>query len=299
MKTKTVLTVTGVAASLLLVAGCGGEAGPTVGAATATQTPSTSSASPTPSSSTSPSSSASPTSTAISFSPGTCLNDQPSWVTVSCDEPHFYEVAAVVQSSKYDGNLVKRAAYKNSVCDAKVGTYIDGPAYGSLMLGSPLPVAVDPDSSKQIVCVVSQQKGDDSGVVSRTSSAKGALKGTGFYKYQMCLDGKASADADVKLVPCSGPHVSEATYGFIMGKWGDKFPGAASINKTSLDKCKPKDKAYVGGVTRDDISFAQNSSGQGPWEKGHRLTVCFVQVNNGKVSKTMRGIKHKSLSSIR
>ncbi|WP_186526088.1 septum formation family protein [Leekyejoonella antrihumi] len=301
MKSKTVLTVGTSLASLLLVAGCGSGGGPTVGAASGPSAqPSSGGAPGSPSaSSTSPSSSPSPTSTAVSFKAGQCLNDQPSWTDVPCDGPHFYEVASVVKDSKYAGDLVKRAAYRSSVCDEKVGEYLDGPAYGSLLLGAPLPVAADPDNSRQIVCVASQQKADDSGVVARTSSLKGALRGNGFFAYRMCLDGKASSSANVKLVSCTGPHVSEATYGFIMGKWGDKFPGAASINQTSLNTCEAKDKAYVGGVTRDDISFAQNSSGQGPWDKGHRLTVCFVQVNSGTVTGTMRNLRHKSISSIR
>ncbi len=292
---KSALGVATVAASMVLIAGCNSEVGPTVSAPSTTASPSTSVATQAPSES--PTTTASPTNEPISYEVGTCLNDQPEWKAVDCDSRHFFEVSAVVKDSRYAGDLVKRSAYRNSVCDAKTAKYIDGPAYGSMLLAEPLPVAADPDNAKQIVCVVSEHKGDDSGIISRTGSLEGALKGDGFYDYQMCLEGKASA-AEVKITPCDGPHVSEATYGFIMGKWGDKYPGSDKVNKTSLEKCKKYDRKYL-GAERSDISLAQNSSGKGPWDKGHRLTVCFVQVNHGKVTKSLKGIGHKSLSSYR
>lgn len=277
-----------VAASVLLAAGCGGTGGTPASGSTSTGAPSSTG---------SPSrTSAAPA--ALTLHVGQCLNDQPHWQTQPCDAPHFYEVAAVVPSTRYAGDPAKRAAYSNSVCDERGGAYLDGPPYGSLLLSTPLPRDADPQARKQIVCLISHSKPDDSGIVADTHSLKGALAGSGFDRYRLCLADKASGH-DVQVSSCDRPHVSEATWGFIVGSWGEKYPGEKAINKTSLKTCEPKDRAFIGGVDRSDISFAQNSSGKSAWSHGHRLTVCFVQVNHGKVTGTMKNIKHKPLSSIR
>lgn len=209
VKRKTTLSATAVAASALLLAGCNGGGGPTV-SAPSTNAPSatsqTSSASPSESSSSSSPTSSSPTSTATptteeaGYKAGQCLNERPDWEVVPCSEGHYFEVSAVVKSSKYSGDLVKRSAYRNSVCDARTAKYLDGAAYGSLLLGEPLPVAADPKNDERIVCIVAEHKGDDSGIKARTGSLKGAFTDGGFYDYQMCLSNKASGDT-VKISP--------------------------------------------------------------------------------------------------
>lgn len=289
-------------AELVLIAGCGGSGGPSVSAPTGGTTTAsrTSSSAPSPStgSTTSASSTSSDDGEGVDYTKGQCLVDNPEWKAVPCTTSHYYEVTAVVQDDRYKGDLVKRSAYRNWVCDQKADAYLGGTSVASLLLGAVVPPAGDPRGSDRIVCLVYHAKAADKGQVTDTKSLKGALKGKGQFRYRICLAGKASDDA-FHITPCDGPHVSEATGGFSIGTWQTRYPGEDKINKTSLKKCRPKDKAFLGGVVRDDISFAQNSSGDTAWSKGHRITTCFVQVDQGKVTGTMKGIKHKPLSTIR
>lgn len=295
---RRVLATTSAVGSLLLVAGCGGGAGPSVSSPSNPGTSSPQAAATSSVQSPSPSTSASSTRSAPTFHQGQCLNDSPQWTAVPCTDPHGFEVTAVVQDDRYQDDLVKRAAYRTWLCDTKLDGYLGGPASSTLLLAESVPPAGDPDSAEQIVCLVRHARAAATGSVQDTKSLKGVLKGKGRFTYRICLSNKASEDA-FNITPCDGPHVSEATWSFSLGGWKKPFPGEEAINKTSLQRCRSKNKAYLGGVTRSDISFAQNSSGESAWKAGHRITTCFVQVDHGEVTGTMHDLKNGSLADIR
>ncbi len=284
------------AAAAMMVAGCGGAGGPSASAPTSGPTTAPTVSSPPTDTTTSAPETGAPGK--VAYRKGQCLNDSPTWESVPCTSSHYYEVTAVVHDDRYQGDLVKRSAYRHWVCDQKADAYLGGQSVATLLLADAVPPAGDPRSGERIVCLIYHAKPSDTGEVADTTSLKGALKGKGQFTYRICLAGKASDDA-FHITPCDGPHVSEATAGFFIGRWATPYPGEEAINASSLKKCRPKDKAYLGGVVRDDISFAQNSSGDTAWSQGHHITTCFVQVDHGTVDGTMKGIGNKPLSTIR
>lgn len=290
----------------VVLAACGGSGdGPTVKAGqpsttqsstSSTSSETTTSSSSTTESTTSSSSTTSSPSAATDFAAGDCLLNK-SYEKVACTESHDLEVTAVVPNKEYSDDLVKRAALRNYTCQSAAGTYISGPAYGSLWLGEGITPSKDPKSSERITCVVMLYKTDDSGIQTINYSAKDVIKKEGFDKYQFCTSTLPSGDS-VKLTPCNGPHVAESTGGFITGKFGDPYPGLAKHNAAMHAKCRPIAQKYLGAV-RTDIVSSQNSSPESGWKKGVQITSCFVQTNGTKVTKTMKGIGNKPLSSLR
>lgn len=294
----------------VVLAACGGSDGPTVEAGQSSTTQSSTSASSSSSSdttssssstssetSTSSSTSSTTTTTApVDFAVGDCLRNK-TYEKVACTDNHELEVSAVVPNTQYTDDLVKRTALRNYTCLSAAGTYTGGPAYGTLWLGDGITPSKDPKSNERIACVVMLYKNDDSGVQSINYSAKDAIKKDGFDKYQFCTSSLPSGDS-VKLTPCNGPHVAESTGGFMTGKFGDPYPGLAKNNAAMYAKCKPISQKYLGTTTRTDIIPSQNSSPESGWKRGVQITACFVETNGTKVTKSMKGIGNKPLSSV-
>lgn len=226
---------------------------------------------------------------------GQCLRGR-SYERVECTEPHDSEVTAVIANKEYPTDLVKRTALRNYTCINAAATYTGGPAYGSLFLGDGLTPASDPKSSERITCIVRLYKSDDSGAQTVSTSAKDAIKRDGFEKYQFCTSTLPSGDK-VTLTDCKGPHVAESTGGFVTGKFTDPYPGLAKHNAAMHAKCKPLAQKYLGAV-RADIVNSQNSSPASGWAQGIHITACFVETKGTKVTKTMKGIGNKPLSSV-
>jgi hypothetical protein len=227
---------------------------------------------------------------------GDCLRNK-TYEKVACTDNHELEVSAVVPNTQYTDDLVKRTALRNYTCLSAAGTYTGGPAYGTLWLGDGITPSKDSKSNERIACVVMLYKNDDSGVQSINYSAKDVIKKDGFDKYQFCTSSLPSGDS-VKLTPCNGPHVAESTGGFMTGKFGDPYPGLAKNNAAMYAKCKPISQKYLGTTTRTDIIPSQNSSPESGWKRGIQITACFVETNGTKVTKSMKGIGNKPLSSV-
>ncbi|TQJ13971.1 putative regulator of septum formation [Yimella lutea] len=296
------------AAAMLTLSACGGGDAPTIGTGpgtsgngglptSATSTAPSSPASPTASSPTSSSpTSSSPTSEPRTFAAGDCLESSRDPKKVDCSQPHKLEVTAVVPNSEHTGDLVKRASLRNYTCQGEAPKYTGGPAFGTILISDQVGTSADPKSGEQFVCLVAKTTADDSGYESVQGSLKGIVTKEGLAKYAFCTTDKASGDPG-KIIPCTQPHVSESFGGFQNTPFGP-YPGEDKMKKTALDKCRQMGKDFLGS-TRGDIVISQNSSGPNPWAKGTQLTACFVQTDGTKVTKTMKGIGNKPLSSLK
>lgn len=205
---------------------------------------------------------------------------------------------AVKNDNTDSGDLVKRSARQIAVCNTEAAGFLGNPGFGVTRLaGEPLPASVNGKSDEQIVCVAKEFRTSLSGLASPTSSLKGKLKGDGFYKYNLCVKEKASAD-EISFVSCDKPHASESVGGRLNGKAGDPFPGGDKVQSEALKFCQPIGRKFL-GAPRGDIVASQNSGGAAPWGRGQMITGCFVEVKDGTVTKSLRGIKDKPLSEYR
>lgn len=305
------LTVGIAAMALSLTAACGSNDAPTVGGPATTAAPTQSASTPatsseTSSTSTSPSSTAPSTTTTTSaaaknFTVGQCLGDRPAFTEVSCQSGHTFEVVAVIPNADNAGDLLKRSAAGSALCNEAGATYLGSGGFPVTRVDvAPLPTAGDPQAASRYVCVTSDYTPDLKKRNTATiGSAKGKLAGDGFYNYRFCLEKRASQTDDVKVVPCTSPHQSEATGGFLNGKPGQKFPGGAVITSNAMKYCTPVGQKFLGTKTRRDIIVSQNSGGTGPWSRGQMVTGCFVEVTSGTVTKSLRYILAKPLTSYR
>ena len=108
----------------------------------------------------------------------------------------------------------------------------------------------------------------------------------------------AGTSDDVEVVSCKEPHSAEATGAKLNGKPGDTFPGSDKVQSQAVKFCLPLGQKFLGGK-RSDIIASQNSGGSAPWSRGLMVTGCFVEVTNGTVKKSLRGIGNKPLDSYR
>lgn len=301
---KSLSTTVAVSAALLL-SGCGGDSTPNV-IANSTSSSSTSqtssSSSSTSSSSTSSvtsstsSSSSSSSSEAKTYAVGDCFQST-KLDKVDCSKPHKLEVSAVVPNNQYTDDLTKRAALRAYTCQAEQAKYTSGPAFGTILISDDVKPASDPKANEQIVCLVAKTYPDDSGYSFVQGTLKGIVAKEGIDKFTLCTTGKAGTDEIGKIVACNQPHVSEAFGGFQHTPFGP-YPGEDKIDQPALKKCMEMGKNFL-GATRKDIVIAKNSSGKGPWSRGSQLTACFVQTDGTMVTKSMKGIGNKPLSSLK
>lgn len=296
---RNALTIGIAAVALSLTAACNSGDGPTVAGSPSASTPSASTPPTSSASATAPSTTSSWS--AKSLAVGECLTEQPAFALAACESGHTYEVYAVIPNSDNAGDLIKRTAMGNALCQQAAVTFLGSAAFPvTRMEAGPLPTTADPQSSSRYVCVASEYGADlKMRNTAVTGSLKGKLAGEGFYGYRYCLKERASKTNNVTLVPCTEPHQSEPTGGFLSGQPGQAFPGEAPIQKKAQSYCTPVGQKFLGTKTRRDIVASQNSGGRGPWSKGVMVSTCFVEVTSGTVTKTMRGILNKPLTSYR
>lgn len=312
MKPRQTFGAVVVAVLLLFTAACGNDDGPTVSAPSATPTSSAPSASPTsdpgpvasastaqPTTPSSSSTSASPTPPSQPYKVGQCLGPKPGYTQTSCSQPHTYEVFSVRNDSRDSGDLVKRAAWKTATCNQDGAGFFGSQSFLLSRLDAiPLPDAAISKPDAEIVCVAYEFRESLSGLVTNTGSLKNKLKGDGFYSYNVCTKGRPSTSDDVEVVSCKEPHSAEATGAKLNGKPGDTFPGSDKVQSQAVKFCLPLGQKFLGGK-RSDIIASQNSGGSAPWSRGLMVTGCFVEVTNGTVKKSLRGIGNKPLDSYR
>ncbi|GAB3585836.1 septum formation family protein [Calidifontibacter terrae] len=215
---------------------------------------------------------------------------------IDCSQSHDSEVTAVLASTAFADDPVKRASFRNFTCLEQAGKYIGGPGYGTLLVGNYVTSSVDKKADSRIVCTVREYKDDDSGVQMQTTTLKNAIKTNGFDKYKFCTS-ELPSGPNVKLTTCSGPHVAETVWGYTWGPFGAKFPGTAQQAARAMKACTPYATKYL-GATRSDVVPSQNSAPESNWVRGNQLTACFVQTNGTKITKSLKGIGSKPLSSV-
>ncbi|WP_148043330.1 septum formation family protein [Flexivirga caeni] len=275
---------------------CGGGGSPKVSAPTTNASTST-----TPSSS---SSVAAPTtgatssgdSTTTDFRPGQCFDDTINWSLTSCTAKHKLEITAVVKTSQYANDPVKRGILRTWTCNNVVAGYVGSPtAAFSRVLGQPMPSLVDPKSSSEIVCVAAVATESDSGYSEIDYSLKNIIKDKGYLPYRVCTSDLPSAVDSPKIVPCSQPHKAETVGGYIIGKPDGKYPGTKAADDLAIAKCAPLADTYL-GARRSDVIAASNHTGAPGWQQGITITACFVEATKGTFLKPLKGMGKQPLS---
>ena len=282
------------------LAACGGsDDSPTVSAPTTTTTTSSVPATPSSSPTTDETSSAPATgdTKTSDFQVGQCYDDTTNWSLTPCSQPHKLEISAVVKTTQYANDIVKRGVLRTWTCNNKVAGYVGGgPSSAfSLILSQPVPTAVDTKSGEQIACAVAEQSPDDSGYQELTTPLKNRIAHKGYVPYRLCTSDRPSKTDSPKIVPCTEPHQAETIGGFVIGKPDGKYPGTKAVNKAALSHCVPLAKKYLGAV-RSDIIASANSTGQNGWSQGTTMTACFAESTKGNIAKPLKGIKQQPLS---
>lgn len=289
-------------AAVLTLGGCGGEvevAGVVTPTASTTRPVAPSTASST--SSTSTGSRLGTQSNDRGFAAGRCLGNKPAFRPMPCSEPHTYEITAVVSSNAHADDPKKRNDYGTAVCTDRTAAYLGSQAWPVTRLQSRLLLpSADDGRRDRFVCMVEEFTDSlETVYTDRTGTMKNKLVGDGFSKYRLCAAQRPSAGDGIDQVSCSKPHAAEAVGGRLNGKPGQSYPGDRKIQSDAMRFCTPVGQRFLGTTTRKDVVVSQNSSGADPWSRGHMLTACFVEVTQGKVTKTMRGIGTKPLSTVR
>jgi hypothetical protein len=305
--TRPMLAIATISTVCLGLTACGGNDSPTVAPPTVTSSSSASTAA-SPSTSTSESSPESPDAGASTssgdavtadFRPGQCYDDTTHWSLTSCTQSHELEIIAVVKTSAHSGDIVKRGILRTWTCNNVVSRYLGSPSAAfSLILGQPVPAAVDTGSDSHIVCAAAVSKPDDSGYQEISYRLKNRIKQTGYVPYRICTSDRPSQDDSPKIVPCSDPHKAETIGGFVIGKADGKYPGSKAVDQAALRHCVPLARTYLGTV-RGDVIAAANSTGRSGWQQGTTMTACFVETTTGSFLKPLKGMKHQPLSKFR
>jgi len=298
--TRPMLAVATIGTMCLGLAACGGSDSPTVAPPSVTSSSSTPAS--TPASSSSSSSSASSPSTSSSdavkadFQAGQCYDDTVHWSLTPCNQSHELEITAVVKTSQHSDDIIKRGILRTWTCNNVVSGYLgSSSAAFSLVLGQPVPTAVDTNADTEIVCAAAVSKPDDSGYQEINYRLKNRIKETGYLPYRICTSDRPSQDDSPKIVPCSEAHKAETIGGFVIGKPDGKYPGGKAVDKAALQHCVPLAKKYL-GATRGDVIAAANSTGQSGWQRGTTMTACFVEATKGTFRKPLKGMKNQPLS---
>lgn len=303
-RTTRPLLATAAAGALCLGLGaCGGGGSTSVSGAAGTS----SSAAPSTAASTTPdptTSSPSTSTTSESGSPaaadlkvGQCYDNTEDWSLIPCTQSHQLEISAIVDTTKDADDILKRGILRTWTCNNVVAGYVGSPtAAFSLVLGQPVPAAVDTGSSTHIACAIAEAKADDSGYQELTHSLKNIVKDKGYLPFRICTSDRPSRTDSPKIVPCTKPHKAETVGGYVVGKADGKYPGDKAVTKAALAKCEPLAKRYLGTV-RSDVIAAVNSTGKAGWERGTTMTACFVEATTGTFVKPLKGMKDKPLSA--
>lgn len=286
------------------LAGCGSTSEVTVSAPTSatSSSPASSSSSTTSASSAAASSPLSDSDQVPDPTLGECLNNTGSkWSAVDCGKSHDVEVSAIVPSKWDKRDLVARAALRTWTCDHTAAAYLGGPANATFLAAIPMPAATDPRSDERIVCLAYRfDTGNEGSVVRTTGPMRGSLADPKqLAKRRVCLDRVTTDTAVPKRLLCSQKHASEAVTEVSLGNATAPYPGDAKIRALAKRLCGPKVKSYLGGVTRKDLVAGARGSGVEQWRAGHRAATCFVSVKGAKLTKSVKGIKHRPLKEFR
>lgn len=299
--TRPMLAVATISSMCLGLAACGSSGSPSVSTppattSTSTAAPSTTTSSPTTSSA---SETGGSTTAAADFEVGQCYDDTANWTPAPCTQQHKLEITAIVKTTQYAGDAVKRGVLRTWTCNNVVAGYVGSPSAGfSRILGQPVPTAVDTGAGTHIVCAAAVAKADDSGYEEIGYRLKNRIKDKGYVDYRICTSDRPSKSDSPKIVPCTDPHKAETIGGYVIGRPDSRYPGSKAVDKSALAKCVPLARTYL-GTTRGDVIAAANSTGRSGWQQGTTMTACFVEATNGTFVKPLRGMKNQPLSKFR
>lgn len=271
------------------LAGCGGSGSVAV---SSTAAPGTTSSSSTVATSTS-------TAPSHQYVVGQCYRDD-GWQLTPCTQPHEKEITAVVRTTRYADDLVKRGVLRTWTCNHVLPGYVGSSSAGfSRIFATSVPTAQVPDADEQIVCAASVDKPDDSGAQTVTYSVRNRIKEKGYLPYRLCTKERPSEADSLTFVSCNKPHRAETTGGFVLGAPNGKYPGRKAAESDATAECLPLDRAYLGVAHTSQVTAYSSITGKNGWERGTTLVACFIEAKKGTFVKPLKGMKHRPLSDFR
>jgi hypothetical protein len=232
---------------------------------------------------------------------GQCLNSPDVNKAFDCAQSHDAEVLAVGEISGLSSNYPDVQALRKATlpaCYAQINGFVGSQDAGATRL-QPLAFWPNEQGWKQgerwRLCTVAEFSPDGK-LVPRKGSLKGALGGSAFNTYQICLAGSPSKDADVKPTACNTTHMAEAVPGGIvpLGKFSDPTPSKDQMNALTKDKCTKAVHDYLGSDKRTDVFPAWRMPGSQGWSEGWTYAICYAEATK-TFGGTLLGIRDNPL----
>ncbi|MFI5586569.1 septum formation family protein [Amycolatopsis sp. NPDC051758] len=210
---------------------------------------------------------------------GDCV-ELPDVTKVSCDRPHEYEVMlsanfAPEVPAAYPPD-VKRLA--RPACHTALPAYLGNPdADASTLEAFTLWPGEQPwgAGERWYACLVTARGGDNKPVKQPGRLAAALAHGLG--RFQECRAGEPLKESPVHVVPCGGPHRSEAVPGVLqLGKATDPpIDLNGPLVGKAISHCEQKVIAYLGGRRPGVTSTAILPLPQ-DWPTGETAAVCWA-----------------------
>ncbi len=204
---------------------------------------------------------------------------------VGCDEPHTAETYAVgplpdrFEDAAWDDERLGQLAYR--LCGRRFPRFLG--AEESRVLRSVLDWAWFRPSeeaweagARWYRCDVVGDQLSEQEYAPLPETAEGALSGLEpEEKYVLCANGETVAGS-VK-VPCSEPHTWRAVTSIRLGGEKDAYPGDRVAEVRSRDFCSDSVAAFLNYPL--DFEFGYTWFGEGEWEAGNRLSICWARTD--------------------
>ncbi len=204
---------------------------------------------------------------------------------VDCSKPHTAETYAVgplpdkFEDADWDDERLGTFAYRK--CSKKFPRFLG--AERSRVLRSVLDWAwFRPDEeawdagARWYRCDVLGDQRSKQEYAPLPETAKGALSGLNPKDaYVLCANGDTVAGST--KVPCSEPHTWRAVTSIKLGQPKDPFPGDRVAEVRSRDFCSDSVGAYLDYPL--DYEFGYTWFGEGEWEAGNRLSICWARMD--------------------
>lgn len=210
---------------------------------------------------------------------GDCLETPPGDGTltkVSCDRPHQFEVTT---SANFTPDVP--AAYPPDVkhlaspaCRTAFPAYVGSPDADASTLETR---AYWPgerewnEGARWYACLVMVRGGDN--IAAEHPGRLAAVLAHGLGRFQECREGVPLEESPIHVVPCSGPHRSEAVPGVLPidpSTDPQHFPA-----REAIDHCTAKVAAYLGG-SRPGVSPHAVAPLPEDWPAGDRNILCWA-----------------------
>lgn len=213
------------------------------------------------------------------YRPGDCLELKDGVAKVKCDRPHEYEV---MNSASFPSDVpgtypppIKE--YAGPRCDAAPPGYLDSPDWEAGRLDA---VAFWPteaqwsDGDRWFACLLAERSPKSDPVRREGSLYAGLAHGLG--SLQACMKGEPKPGGPNNVIPCDGPHRTEAVPGVV--DLGDPAGPAPSIDKMlqlTKDRCLRAVKKYLGG-DKPGVRPHWLAPRPDQWSNEYHTAICYA-----------------------